>query len=88
MVQKGASIGSSATLLCGVMVGQNAIVGAASMVTKNVPANTIVAGNPARFLKKVEMVNLKWPQRIKENFKKYLDLSLWTFFKRNGKTKI
>lgn len=88
MVQKGASIGSSATLLCGVMVGKNAIVGAASMVTKNVAANTIVAGNPAKFLKKVEMNNLKWHHRIKENFKKYLDLTLWTFFKSNGKTKI
>ena len=54
LVQKGASIGSSATLLCGIKVGNNAIVGAASMVTKNVPANTIVAGNPAKILRRIE----------------------------------
>lgn len=53
LVKKGASIGSSATLLCGVVVGENAIVGAGSVVTKDVPPNTIVAGNPARFLKKI-----------------------------------
>ena len=54
VVRKGASIGSSATLLCGITVGENAIVGAGSVVTKDVPANTVVAGNPARFLKTVE----------------------------------
>lgn len=53
LIQKGASIGSSATLLCGITVGENAIVGAGSMVTKDVPANTIVAGNPAKFIKKI-----------------------------------
>jgi acetyltransferase-like isoleucine patch superfamily enzyme len=52
LVKHGASIGSSATLLCGITVGENAIVGAGSVVTKDVPANTIVAGNPARILKK------------------------------------
>lgn len=52
-VKRGASIGSSATLLCGITVGENAIIGAGSVVTKNVPANTIVVGNPARFLKTV-----------------------------------
>jgi acetyltransferase-like isoleucine patch superfamily enzyme len=51
VIKKGASIGSSATLLCGIKVGENAIVGAGSVVTKDVPANTIVAGNPARLLK-------------------------------------
>lgn len=50
---KGASLGSSVTVLCGITIGENAIVGAGSVVTKNVPANTIVAGNPARILKKV-----------------------------------
>lgn len=50
-IRKGASIGSSATLLCGITIGENAIVGAGSVVTKDVPANTIVAGNPARILK-------------------------------------
>ena len=50
-VMRGASIGSSATILCGVTIGANAIVGAGSMVTKNVPDNAIVAGNPARVLR-------------------------------------
>jgi acetyltransferase-like isoleucine patch superfamily enzyme len=52
-IKKGASVGSSTTLLCGVTVGENAIVGAGSVVTKDVPADTIVAGNPARVLRKV-----------------------------------
>ena len=52
-VKKGASIGSSATILCGITIGENAMVGAGSVVTKNVPANTIVAGNPARILKRI-----------------------------------
>jgi acetyltransferase-like isoleucine patch superfamily enzyme len=47
-VKKGASIGSGTTILSGVVIGENAIVGAGSMVTKDVPANAIVAGNPAR----------------------------------------
>lgn len=52
LVKTRASIGSSATLLCGITIGENAIVGAGSVVTKDVPANTIVAGNPARLLRK------------------------------------
>jgi acetyltransferase-like isoleucine patch superfamily enzyme len=52
-VKRGASIGSSATLLGGITVGENAIVGAGSVVTKSVPANTIVAGNPARILRTI-----------------------------------
>jgi UDP-2-acetamido-3-amino-2,3-dideoxy-glucuronate N-acetyltransferase len=52
-VEKGASIGSSATILCGVTIGENAIIGAGSVVLKDVPANTIVAGNPARIIRKV-----------------------------------
>jgi acetyltransferase-like isoleucine patch superfamily enzyme len=52
-IKKGASIGSGATILCNVTVGENAIVGAGSVVTKSVPANTIVAGNPARVLRSV-----------------------------------
>jgi acetyltransferase-like isoleucine patch superfamily enzyme len=52
-VGKGASIGSSVTILCGITIGENAIVGAGSVVTKDVAPNTIVAGNPARFMKKV-----------------------------------
>lgn len=52
-VKKGASIGSSATLLCGITVGSNAIVGAGSVVTKDVPDDTIVAGNPAGEIRKI-----------------------------------
>lgn len=48
VVRKGASIGSGATVLCNVTIGENAIVGAGSVVTKDVPANAIVVGNPAR----------------------------------------
>jgi len=51
VVKRGASIGSGATLLGGITVGENAIVGAGSVVTKDVPPNTTVAGNPARILK-------------------------------------
>ncbi|MBW7956466.1 MAG: N-acetyltransferase [Deltaproteobacteria bacterium] len=51
VVKKGASIGSGATILSSVTIGENAIVGAGSTVTKNVPPNTIVAGNPARILR-------------------------------------
>jgi acetyltransferase-like isoleucine patch superfamily enzyme len=50
-VKKGASIGSNATILCGITIGENALVGAGAVVTRNVPPNTIVAGNPARILK-------------------------------------
>jgi len=52
LVKRGASIGSGATLLGGITVGENAIVGAGSVVTKDVPPNAIVAGNPARILDK------------------------------------
>jgi acetyltransferase-like isoleucine patch superfamily enzyme len=52
VVKSGASIGSGATLLGGVIVGENAIVGAGSVITKDVPPNTTVAGNPARILQR------------------------------------
>ncbi len=54
LVKEGASIGSSATVLCGVTIGERAIVGAGSVVTKDVPANTTVAGNPSRILKRIK----------------------------------
>ncbi|MFH1182159.1 MAG: acyltransferase [Candidatus Woesearchaeota archaeon] len=52
IVKKRAGIGANSTILCGVTIGENAIVGAGSVVTKDVPANSIVAGNPARVLRK------------------------------------
>lgn len=52
IVKKRASIGSNATIMCGVTIGEGALVGAGAVVTKNIPANTIVAGNPARVLRK------------------------------------
>ena len=49
VIKQGASIGSGSTILSNVTIGENAIVGAGSVVTKDVPANSIVAGNPAKF---------------------------------------
>jgi acetyltransferase-like isoleucine patch superfamily enzyme len=51
VVKRRASIGTSTTILCGVTIGENAIVGAGSVVTKDVPANSVVAGNPARVIR-------------------------------------
>jgi UDP-2-acetamido-3-amino-2,3-dideoxy-glucuronate N-acetyltransferase len=55
VIKKRASVGSNATILCGVTVGEGAVVGAGSVVTRDVPAYTIVAGNPARVLRKVDV---------------------------------
>jgi UDP-2-acetamido-3-amino-2,3-dideoxy-glucuronate N-acetyltransferase len=54
LVKRGASIGSGSTILSNISIGENAIVGAGSVVTKDVPANCIVAGNPARVLRQIE----------------------------------
>jgi acetyltransferase-like isoleucine patch superfamily enzyme len=51
IVKKGASIGSNATILCGITIGENALVGAGSVVTRDVAPNTVVAGVPAKFIK-------------------------------------
>lgn len=53
-VKKGASIGSSSTILCGVTIGEGAIVGAGAVVTKDVPPYTVVAGVPAKPIKKLK----------------------------------
>jgi acetyltransferase-like isoleucine patch superfamily enzyme len=54
VIKRRASIGSGATLLCGITIGEGAIVGAGSVVTRDVPPNTIVAGNPARVRRRVD----------------------------------
>ena len=51
IVKKGASIGSNATILCGITIGENALIGAGSVVTKDVLPNTVVAGVPAKIIK-------------------------------------
>jgi acetyltransferase-like isoleucine patch superfamily enzyme len=53
VVKRGASIGTSSTILCGVTIGENAVIGAGSVVTHDVPANAMVVGNPARMMRKV-----------------------------------
>ncbi len=53
-VKKGASIGSNATILCGITIGENALVGAGAVVVKDVPNNAVVAGNPARVIKYIK----------------------------------
>jgi UDP-2-acetamido-3-amino-2,3-dideoxy-glucuronate N-acetyltransferase len=57
LVKKGASVGSGATILSNVTIGENAIVGAGSVVTRDVAPNTIVAGNPARVLRRIKDKN-------------------------------
>jgi acetyltransferase-like isoleucine patch superfamily enzyme len=56
LVRRKAAIGSGATLLCGITVGEGALVGAGSVVTKDVPANAVVVGNPARVVRTLELV--------------------------------
>jgi len=51
LVKRGASIGASATIMCGITIGEFAVVGAGSIVTKDVPARTVVVGNPAKIIK-------------------------------------
>jgi acetyltransferase-like isoleucine patch superfamily enzyme len=54
VIKKGASIGTGSTILANITIGENAIIGAGSVVTKDVPANTIVAGSPARVFRKID----------------------------------
>lgn len=65
-VRRGASIGSGATILSRITIGENAIVGAGSVVTKDVPANAIVAGNPARLLRSIGVPVLDIPLKQQE----------------------
>ena len=53
-INKGVSIGSNATILCGITIGENALIGAGSMVVKDVPANSIVVGNPGKVIKNIK----------------------------------
>ena len=53
VVKKGASIGANATIICGITIGEGSMIGAGSVVTKDVPAGEIWVGNPAKFLRKV-----------------------------------
>ena len=52
-VKKGASIGSNATILCGITIGENSLIGAGAVVVNDVPKNSVVVGNPARVIKKI-----------------------------------
>ena len=53
-IEEGASIGSSVTILCGIRVGKRSVIGAGSVVTRDVEENTIVAGNPAKFIRTID----------------------------------
>jgi UDP-2-acetamido-3-amino-2,3-dideoxy-glucuronate N-acetyltransferase len=55
LIKEGASIGSSTTILCGITIGKNAIIGAGAVVTRDVPDNAVVTGVPARILRKLEI---------------------------------
>jgi acetyltransferase-like isoleucine patch superfamily enzyme len=54
LIKKGASIGSSVTILCGITIGEMAVIGAGSVVTKSVPPNALVVGNPAKFIRNIQ----------------------------------
>ncbi|MBO4640656.1 MAG: N-acetyltransferase [Treponema sp.] len=53
IIKKGASIGANATILCGITIGENAMIGAGSVVTKEVPSGELWVGNPAKFVRKI-----------------------------------
>jgi UDP-2-acetamido-3-amino-2,3-dideoxy-glucuronate N-acetyltransferase len=53
VIEDGASLGAGSVILCGIKVGRNAMIGAGSVVTRDVPANQLWAGNPARFMREI-----------------------------------
>ena len=57
-IKEGASVGTSATILAGITIGENSTIGAGSVVTKDVPPDTIVAGNPSKILRKIYMISI------------------------------
>lgn len=73
VIKKGASVGSGATILSNVTVGENAIVGAGSVVTKDVPANAIVAGNPGKVLRFIEVSSGKPSSSAKSSLGKSME---------------
>jgi len=70
LVKKGASIGANATLICGITVGENSIVGAGAVVTKTVPSNTVVVGCPATVLKRIDTKKKKSKPKISKKKKR------------------
>ena len=72
IVKSGASIGSGATILPNVTIGENAIVGAGSVVTRDVPPNSIVAGNPARFFRSIDKERMSLTEAAEISEKQYL----------------
>jgi len=64
LIKRGASIGSGATLLCGITIGEKAMIGAGSVVTKDVPPGAVVAGNPARVIRASSSRSLNRPGRL------------------------
>ncbi len=53
-IHKGVSVGSNATIICGITIGENALIGAGTMVVKDVPANSVVVGNPGKIIKYIK----------------------------------
>ena len=71
LVKKGATLGANSTILCGIVVEENSIIGAGSVVTKNVTKNSIVVGNPAVKIRRVNKSKNKiYKKKLKKNFKK------------------
>ena len=64
LIRRGASVGSGATLLCGITIGEKAMIGAGSVVTKDVPPGAVVAGNPARVIRANSSRSLNRPGRL------------------------